>query len=325
MHKNEGYTIKTIKEVIIYISTGLLCCILLYYIYSEPDSFRIAFTKMKKSNFLLKKFINLPKNVPSPSYFDSWYDIVNQIRNKSVSMAFARYGDGEYFTMSGDNFRSVDNFDYHGGNTTLKYQLLESITGQYGKNYYYGVYPEYPKGYFDYLLKIEADINHFSFTNLWINANYVKTKEFLKNIIYEEYQEIILLINDHAKKTQFAKEVIRFSPDLNAIWEKEHKKILGDLKKLAKKYNNKLFMVSVGPFANAMIWTMFNANPNNRYIDFGSALAKFVGVDINRPYYSSKSKYRWQVDPNFYLDDTGEIVLIQPNKTILKEMRNAGL
>lgn len=263
----------------------------------------------------------MPINVSSPGYFDSWFDIASQVKNISSSIAMARYADTEYFIMHGNKFESIDYYKYKGGNTTLHKQMLQSITGQYGKNYYYGNFPEYPPGYFEFVPKMEADIKHFTFANLWINANYAKTKELIKSLIYDEFGEIILLVNDQATNTVFSKEVRKFPTDLNAIWEEKNEIILEDLESLAKKYNNKLFIVSVGPFANVMIWRMFNANPNNRYIDFGSSVVHFTGVQINRPYFDSRSKYRWQIDPSFYINETGSVFLAPINKSIVSIMK----
>ena len=64
-------------------------------------------------------------------------------------------------------------------------------------------------------------------------------------------------------------------------------------------------MVSGGPVGKIIIAWMWEANPSNKYVDFGSTLDPFLRGIHTRGYHDRTSPYAKQVDPSWYVDEDG--------------------
>ena len=66
------------------------------------------------------------------------------------------------------------------------------------------------------------------------------------------------------------------------------------MKRLAQ-HNDTLFFISAGPLSEVLIDELYSENPNNRYIDVGSAIDEYVHGKVTRPYMLSGTMYNKEI------------------------------
>jgi hypothetical protein len=117
--------------------------------------------------------------------------------------------------------------------------------------------------------------NNILFANLLVNANFRKFAGYLMGLD----REVVLIANEEGYDKEYPFNVT------DAIWVKEeciewyngHKKdILASVKDISEKYRDTLFLVAAGPLANIMVDKLYEYNPDNTYLDVGSAIDVFT-------------------------------------------------
>ncbi len=225
--------------------------------------------------------------------FEYFWNLIDSGKN----FAFTRYADGEILLMKGlpvgigTQAYNVDKWMAPNQTTKVGSQLLTTLNHT-ENNYYYAISSVTDNiNDFNFLKsKISQTDNLITFVNLWINANYKKTKEKLTNL----KRDVILICNENAKKENFpfnVKDIFSFPNDCINFWEKNSEEYLSNLVENFKNYNNQLFFISCGPVSEIIIHTLYNINPNNTYIDIGSAIDEYVHQKITRPYMDENSIY----------------------------------
>ena len=120
---------------------------------------------------------------------------------------------------------------------------------------------------------------------MWINQNYTK---FRKNFD-ELKRDCVLITNYRAANHRIANLNIlkhyEISDDCITFWETGAKKMISQIKYEFGNRNNLLYVVAAGPTAGPIISDLFKNNPNNCYIDFGSAIEPYYNSSgFKRPY-----------------------------------------
>ena len=82
-----------------------------------------------------------------------------------------------------------------------------------------------------------------------------------------------------------------FPDDCVNWWEEGGDDFIETLQKYVATSSNETFFLSIGPAAEVAIHEMYKANPNNQYIDVGSAIDEWFYTTQTRPYMDSKSTY----------------------------------
>jgi len=139
-----------------------------------------------------------------------------------------------------------------------------------------------------YLERIKS--KNITFANVFINANY----QPFKNRLLGLKREVMLIANYEWKDKTYpfpVKQFISIPDDCVNYFEKNYTQDADMYTKLAKSVHDQLFFVSAWPMANIIIFEMFNANPDNTYIDLGSALDEFTKNRITRWFQNAEWKY----------------------------------
>lgn len=281
------YNFNFIKAYIIFLCTNLI--IYLFY-YNIINNYRTDVS-----------------NYTSLSYFQMWYYLAHYITQRNTSIAVVRYGDGENMIINKKSIpknsqaTNIDKFHFNGGISKLGIDLYMSLKGQYGKNYIYCI-PFYNPIFTDLYSKIDQKIEYIFTANIFVNRNYKKTIQLLDSLIHDEYKSIILLCNKDANYTNFAEEVIYFPNEIVEYYEKNRTSIISKAKAISLKYSFRLFIISVGPLSEVLIWNMYNTNVHNRYIDFGSSVDELIKHKVTRSYTQKNSKTSDKIDPYFKIN-----------------------
>lgn len=229
--------------------------------------------------------------------FTSDFNYFWQLINEGMNFTFTRYADGEVMLMKGIPVREdtqayrVDNWQAPEGLTKVGQELLETLNHT-EMDYYYGISGK-SDNINDYLFltkHIQHNTSHLTFVNLWINANYIRTKEMLLNL----KREAIIICNKEARKTNFpfpVKNISGFPNDCVKFWEQNSESYIEYLISQYGEERNQLFFISCGPVSEIIIHRLYQNNPNNAYIDMGSSLDEFIHGRMTRPYMDVNSPY----------------------------------
>lgn len=220
----------------------------------------------------------------------------SKIENEE-NFSFARYADGEVRLMKGLDINhetqayKIDKWKAPNKKTKLGIDLYNTLNHT-EDNFYYAISAINDNiNDYSFLIKnIKHNKNNITFVNLWINNNYHKMVEKLKNL----KREVILICNESAKKNSFpfvVKDILHFPNDCVDFWEENSEIFLEKMLNKFDKHNNQLFFISCGPVSEVIIDTLFLKNPNNTYIDVGSSIDEFVHGYKTRPYMYEYTKY----------------------------------
>ena len=215
--------------------------------------------------------------------------------NSSNNFALARYGDGEIALMENQGISrqtqafNQDRWDAPAKATKLGEKLTESLSHE-EDNYYYGIPGKNDSvEAYEYLTTLIPSLN-ITYANLFVNANYERTKDFFKNL----KKSITLIGNKRGNVDLLPFHVDVFCPfpdDCVNWWEEGGDDFIETLQKYVATNSNETFFLSIGPAAEVAIHEMYKANPNNQYVDIGSAIDEWFYKTQTRPYMDSKSTY----------------------------------
>lgn len=231
----------------------------------------------------------------SEKYFDDFNFFWDKINNNE-NFTFSRFADGEVLLMEGKNVPKntqafmMDKWMSDGGFKKISYDLLESLSYS-DENYYYAISSNTDSNYdFNFLYNKIQNKKNITFANLWINANYEKNLNHIKNL----KRDVILICNESGISKVFpftCIEIIPFPNDCVSFWEGGKTDFIDKLKDISLKYNNTLFIVCCGPASACINHLLHLTNKNNTYVDFGSSLDTFIHSKITRDYMNNDSEY----------------------------------
>lgn len=215
-----------------------------------------------------------------------------------IPTAWARYADGERMVITGESVGintqaySVDKWQSH-GITTFCHDLKATLNNE-DKDYFYAISCPCcdPKGCAYYQKNIRN--TNKSFANLWINANYHKFIDIINNKILEE---VIMIANEEGINNKYPFNVIKYFPITNDIvnyYNMNKNDICNKLLDFCD-FDNKLVLISAGPFSEIIINLLWNKNNSNRYIDVGSSIDNYIHGKNTRPYLTPGTCYHGRV------------------------------
>jgi hypothetical protein len=256
-----------------------------------------------------------------------WDHINFMIENTTMPFAIVRYGDGERNLIQGKGIGqgtqafSQDKFWFEGGDSELGTDLKWSLTGHFGQQFYYGFASprDDGAGLHWYLEHTEQLCPFITYANLFVNANYPRTKAMLLRLIETKLDRIALIANYEgidrflSLQTSIPAGFMSMSlpDDAPHIYVGEQRvALIANVTVLAKSVTGYLFIVAGGPMAKPLVAHMWNANPTNQYVDFGSSVDEIMKGRITRPYMTPGSGYAEQVDPPFTVDDLDRPVVV---------------
>ncbi len=201
---------------------------------------------------------------------------------RGENFALARYADGEHNLMLGYKMNNIDGWTSP-GQTALGAALRDSLTID-APNYYYGI--SCPccdsAAYYWYLRHVKT--SNVTFSNIWVNTNF---KTFMENFSRLEC-DAVLITNWHGKGKTFGRlNVLRHytvGDDCVKFYDTKFDDLISRIIDETGREKNLLYVVSAGSLSDVIIAALYKNNPDNRYVDFGSATDLMTHERITRPY-----------------------------------------
>lgn len=229
---------------------------------------------------------------------------LTRIWNKVLAgdnFALIRNGDGEKGLILGVPFQAQEGWRSENKVTKLGEALKDSICID-DPSYIVGVSCPCcdPRAYNWYLENVPG--NNITFANLWVNSNY---QRFIADFSQLQ-RDAVVIANHRAQGKPIGKlnilDYYCVSDDCVSFWEQEADAMLEQILQKYGKRNGLLYVVSAGPMSGPIIARLFRANPNNCYLDFGSAIDSFYWGKVTRPYMEKGAFYAmrtcWMFEPN---------------------------
>uniref|UniRef100_A0A6C0EQB0 Glycosyltransferase GT-D fold domain-containing protein n=1 Tax=viral metagenome TaxID=1070528 RepID=A0A6C0EQB0_9ZZZZ len=216
--------------------------------------------------------------------------IIEKINNNE-NFGVIRPSDGEYLILENHTFTNCDNWT-NKSDGILRTQLRETITIT-KPNLYIGI-PCNTCGhspsniYEDYITKYKVQTGQLTYANVFCNSNWLRFTEFLKS-----YEKGFYVITTGTRECEFPiKERLYIDKYLvnnwNNVWESETNRIL----EYIKDKKDELICFASGPLSKVWIPKCMKLNPNNIYLDIGSALDFYTkGSENARPYTNPNTQY----------------------------------
>ncbi len=213
---------------------------------------------------------------------------------RGENFALARYADGERALMTGMAIKAVDGWESGNEISSLGKALSDSL-GFIHKNFVYGI--SCPccdsAAYYWYMERLKGC--NVTFSNIWANSNFAKFWEKFQNL----EREAVLITNYRGKGKTFGKLKVKAhyfttTDDSIKFFEQDCENLIQKIISEVGAEKNLLFAVSAGPMSEIFIKALFENNPENCYIDFGSALDQFTHEKITRPYMIESTAYAQQ-------------------------------
>jgi hypothetical protein len=210
-------------------------------------------------------------------------------------MAVYRFGDGERMLMLGKSVgrdtqaASVDRWQAKEGLSALGRDLQTVIESKQG---HFGIscpccdsasYEAYASGL--------QDCPTFP-ANLFINANYFRWRVFLPRLS-EVPVAVVRNTAADSNKLPFPVQHSFAVPDDCVNWyENKRTEVSALIRQFARELEPRtVVLVAAGPLSEALIFFMWNENPNNTYVDVGSSLDEMLYGYKTRPYMDITSLY----------------------------------
>lgn len=224
----------------------------------------------------------------------------NKIENKE-NFAFLRHGDGERAIMRGKAITAQEGWKSPERSTKLGidcYNALQVVDDRY----FIGI--SCPccdrEAYYWYMSRIKS--RNITFSNIWVNINYKKFYSKFSNL----KRDAVVIANKCAEGKMIAKlNILKYfsvGDDCVEFWENKSNSLIDEIIDEFGYRDNLLYVVSAGPMAGPIIDRLFRNNPNNCYVDFGSAIDEFIHDKKTRPYMDENTIYAkkscWMHDPN---------------------------
>lgn len=247
-------------------------------------------------------------NEENKVYLDKEFNKFFGMIERRENFALMRNADGELAIMQGravaaqeGNWKSPDCV------TSLGRAIYQSLKLNDKRAFYAISCPCCDRpAYYWYMSRI-ANPENATFANIWINANYGRFKEKFPKL----KRDAILIANFRAEGHDIGNLNIlkhyKISDDCISFWDEEAPQMIGQIKAEYGSTNDLLYVVSAGPMSAPIIAELFENNPNNCYVDFGSSIDIYYRDGITRPYMKKGNVYAerncWMYDPKKVLFD----------------------
>lgn len=210
---------------------------------------------------------------------------------KGENFVLLRYGDGERSIMIGKKVTAQEGWVSPDYVSTLGKALLKTLNFNDDNNIYYGISCPCcdPPAYYWYNTRIKN--KNITFANLFVNYNY---KKFIPK--FEKLKRDAIFIGNYRAENQAIGNlnILKYytvSDDCFKFWENEAPMLLETIKNDFGNRDDLLYVVSAGPMSEPIIMNLYENNPNNCYIDFGSSIDKYIHENQTRPYMDENTPY----------------------------------
>ena len=172
------------------------------------------------------------------------------------------------------------------GQKAFRDELLRSLKHQ-EDNYYYAISCNCCDPVNSEIYKKLLNVPHerLTFANLWINGNYTYFKENIGKV-----GSVHLITNANAYGRKYPFEVSSFYPiphNCVEYYEQDPDRIHSLLNDFVDNAGSgQVFLVAAGALSEILVHKMFQRNPNNCYVDIGSALDLWTFGKATRPYHN---------------------------------------
>jgi hypothetical protein len=256
---------------------------------------------------------------------DEFNKFIEKIQN-GENFALMRNADGELAIMEGRSVSAQEgNWVSPNYVSNLGKAIFESLQLKADNVYYAISCPCCDKrAYYWYMSRV-ADRNNVTFANIWINANYNRFKEEFPKI----KRDAVLIANFRAESHKIGNLNIlkhyKISDDCISFWDKEAPNMLNEIKKEYGDKNDILYVVSAGPMSAPIIADLYENNPNNCYVDFGSSIDIYYREGVTRPYMKKGNVYAerncWMYNPReVSFDVTAVCTLYKRPESLVKQI-----
>ena len=248
---------------------------------------RILGVKITKK--LPKEIKDNNENKNDKIYLDKEFDKVwKRIENKE-NIALLRYGDGEWRIMTGQAMKAIEGWVSPEHITKLGEDLLKTLDID-SDNFIYGITCSCCDPDISYWYSQHIKSKNRTFATVFVNWNYQK---FIKKFD-ELKRDAIFIGNINAKDSKIGNlNILKYyfvTNNCMDFWENKAQKMIEEIKKDYGDRNDLFYVVCAGPMSEPIIYELYKNNPNNCYIDFGSALDKYIHKYRTRSYENPKSK-----------------------------------
>lgn len=214
---------------------------------------------------------------------------------------FMRFGDGEKMLIKGEKILSQEGWKAPGHLTKLGRDLLSCLEMN-DDNIIFGISCPCCSSadYYWYMSRVKS--RQITFANLWINSNYRRFKKDFEEL----KRDAVVVCNKDGAGKKFGKlNILKqylIDDDGVGFWEDKGDEFTERICEETKNMKNVLFVFSAGPLSEPIIKRLYESNPYNSYVDFGSAINYLIHDGLTRPFQNDKSEYAnrncWMPDPN---------------------------
>lgn len=208
---------------------------------------------------------------------------------KGDHFGIIRPGDGEYFILTNRTFTSQPGDDWtHTSNSILREHLMNSVK-TINPNLFIGIPCNTCCGSTSNIYDMKIPKSQLTYANVFCNSNWKFFLQFLRS-----YKKGFYLITCGTTPCNIfpIKERMYIDKFLvnkwDTVWEPETARILDYI----REKNGELICFASGPLSKIWIPKCMEINPNNVYLDIGSALDYYTkGTTNARPYTNPSSQY----------------------------------
>lgn len=254
--------------------------------------------------------------------FRDFWQKIEQRKN----FAIVRYGDGEYKIMQGVFVKAQEGWVAPNHITKLSTALHASLAVM-DSNFHYAI--SCPccdqAAYYWYSSRIQN--NNITFANLFVNKNFI---DFEKRFSKLERDAVVIANHKGINKRIGSLNIIKYysvSDNCVKFWEENGENLIEKIASEFKNKKNLLFLVAAGPLSGPIIANLFQKNPDNCYIDVGSAVDFYIHDKITRSYQKRNSKYAqkncWMFDPSDTKFDISVVVNLYKRPECLEKQLQA--
>lgn len=283
---------------------------------SCQNGYKLKFSIALKS-YINKGFETIHNKAYSLKIYSNCLEyFIARIKNKQ-HFAIMKCADGEYSISKNTEIHVQPADDWTFKTDSILHDHFNDTLRLINSNVFYGVSgPSDSKEICDYWYQNIANTHNITYANIFVNKNYSRWIEFLKNADYN----CVLISQLYPSSGKLGgMKIVEYLPvDKYLVnkWDDEYENYFKLISKLSRKYTNMLFFVSAGPLANIFIHRMYLENPNNTYIDCGSSIDFFTKGIYTRTY---------QIDSNVYVDKENLPVVYNDLKVVEDEIMETDL
>lgn len=228
--------------------------------------------------------------------FTEEFDKIKEKIMDGDPFSLTRFFDGEWYILS-ERFIDIREkcngewrYDPNDGRDNLHRTILIDSLRYQADNYYVGIMTDCPclatfkhGGQKLMMDMAEQPLTNLTFASVFMYENYRRVMSEL--IPAMSHYETILIVNRQAKVGKIPLNTDKFLTVGTNAWIDDYDIVI-ELKRLVEgRYKEGyLFLICAGPLSNMIVHELHKTNPNNTYINFGSALDEYMFTEPTRWY-----------------------------------------